>query len=102
MSSETNPIVAQIAPITYETRHGSTVKLSGKHRGIAECSFDWLTEPEACFDCVPDPYPVDWGDGELRLQWSCDYCGGGSATLFPRSIVSSIDDPPFGSDEVAG
>jgi len=61
----------------YRTAAGSTLKISGKHGGIGEVSFDWSEEPNACSDCRPSPYP-----DEDRLTWQCDYCGGGSAKLF--------------------
>jgi hypothetical protein len=63
---------------TYRTAAGSTLKISGKHGGIVEVDFDWLEEPDACLDCSPSPYP-----DEDFLTWQCDYCGGGSAQLFP-------------------
>jgi hypothetical protein len=60
----------------YHTRAGSTVTVSGPHSGIFEVAFDWLEEPNACFDCRVNPVPVDgW------LTWHCDRCGSGSAEL---------------------
>ena len=60
----------------YRTQSGSTVRISGKHSGISEVSIDWLEEPHACSDCVPEAYPVD-----DALVWHCEVCGGGSAEL---------------------
>lgn len=67
----------------YRTRAGSTVEVYGDHSGCVRVTFDWYEEPNACCECVVQPYPVDWGDGEFRLAWRCDYCDGGSAELFP-------------------
>ena len=59
----------------YETEHGSTVKLS-KNGGVTLCEFDWFEEPNACDECVVNPYPE-----EEFLVWRCDKCEGGSAKL---------------------
>jgi len=64
----------------YMSDHGSVVAVSGKHRGIASVDFDWLEEPNACYDCQPNPYP-ETIDGEMMLTWSCEVCGGGQAKL---------------------
>jgi hypothetical protein len=69
----------------YATAAGSTIELSGKFSGATCVDFDWFEEPEACIDCEVNPYPEDFGDGEWRLVWRCDYCGGGSARLFQFS-----------------
>jgi len=63
----------------YRTAHGSTLKISGKHGGIAEVEFDWFEEPDACIECEVDEYP----DDDENMVWHCDYCGGGSAKLMP-------------------
>lgn len=67
----------------YKTAAGSTVELSGRNGGISLVNFDWLEEPNACIDCQADPYPEDFGTGELYLTWSCSNCEGGSALLTP-------------------
>lgn len=64
----------------YKTEHGSTVCLTA-NGGKTECNFDWLEEPNACFDCVVNPYPEIDSDGSLLLHWSCEVCGGGGARL---------------------
>lgn len=68
--------IGQMTTGLYHTKAGSTVRISGKHSGISEVSFDWLEEPHACSDCVPEAYPVD-----DALVWHCEVCGGGSAEL---------------------
>jgi hypothetical protein len=73
----------------YRTKSGSTVVVYGEHSGCVRVSFDWFEEPNACCDCVVEPYPEDWGDGTHRLTWRCDYCRGGSAVLEP---VPAADD----------
>lgn len=67
----------------YRTKAGSTVEISGAHSGISHVLFDWLEEQDSCYDCDPDPYPQDWGDGTHHLVWCCEKCGGGSAALEP-------------------
>jgi hypothetical protein len=67
----------------YRTHAGSTLEVHGEHGGCVRVSFDWVEEAGACCDCTVDPYPEDWGDGEHRLTWFCEFCGGGSATLEP-------------------
>lgn len=67
----------------YRTKAGSTVEVYGQYSGRVRVSFDWLEEPDACCDCQVEPYPEHWGDDEYRLTWSCEICGGGSATLYP-------------------
>ncbi|MBC8186443.1 hypothetical protein H8E88_35635 [candidate division KSB1 bacterium] len=64
----------------YRTKKGSIVTVSGKYSGIAKVEFDWLEE-DACIDCVPEPYPEEFGINDYRLIWSCNYCDGGSAKL---------------------
>lgn len=61
----------------YRTANGSRMCVSGTHAGIREVVFDWLEEG-ACIDCIAEAYEVDG-----RLIWNCDYCGGGSAELYP-------------------
>lgn len=75
----------------YSTAAGSTVKLSGRHGGIAETAFDWFEEPDACCECRVDPYPQDG-----RLTWECDYCGGGSAELAVTSSEWTVAQLPPG------
>ena len=57
----------------YETEAGSIVKVIDNK---AYCAFDWFEEPNACFDCVVNPYPE-----QGYLTWECDNCGGGSTEL---------------------
>ena len=59
----------------YRTEHGSEVVLS-KNGGRTICDFDWLEEPDACDECVVNPYPE-----EEFLVWQCDCCSGGVAKL---------------------
>lgn len=61
--------------MTYSTKAGSTVTVSGKHSGIFTISFDWFEE-DACIECEPH-YDQD----NNLLVWDCDYCGGGSTEL---------------------
>ncbi len=58
----------------YHTAAGSTIRVSGKHGGIVEVSFDWLEEG-GCFDCVAEAYPSE--DGEL--VWHCEQHDSGRA-----------------------
>jgi len=76
----------------YRTAAGSTVEISGEHGGIATVDFDWFEEPEACYDCVVEAYPQEWGGEEWRLVWHCENecCGGGSAALFPVTAKEMI------------
>ena len=62
----------------YRTAAGSEMHISGAHSGISKVEFDWSSEPDACCDCVPEPY-----EHGGRLHWSCDFCEGGSAQLVP-------------------
>jgi len=55
------------------------MSISGKHGGISEVEFGWFEE-DACCDCVVDAY-----DDDGFLVWHCDYCGGGSAKLYPSN-----------------
>lgn len=64
----------------YKTEAGSIVVISGKHNGKARVDFDWLEEG-GCIDCVPEPYPEEFGENDFRLIWFCDYCGGGNTKL---------------------
>ena len=49
----------------YRTAAGSTVRVSGKHSGIIEISFDWVEENNACIDCEASVV-------EGCLEWGCD------------------------------
>lgn len=64
----------------YRTEHGSTVRVSGKHRGIISIEFDWFEE-----DACPDAHPTaDVSDPhDPVLSWECDCCGYGEARLIP-------------------
>ena len=53
--------------------------ISGKHGGVSELWFDWLEEPDACSDCVAEPYDVDG-----YLVWNCKICQGGKSKLKPK------------------
>jgi hypothetical protein len=75
----------------YRTKAGSTVEVYGQHSGCVRVSFDWFEEPDACCDCVVEPYPENWGDGTHRLTWRCDHCGGGSAVLEPDPIANGAE-----------
>ena len=60
----------------YKTANGSEMWVTGKFAGISEIEFDWFEEPNACFDCRPEPY-----DEDGYLIWHCDECDGGKAKL---------------------
>lgn len=65
----------------WTTASGSTVEVSGAHRGIWTVEFDWFEEG-ACYEARLSPVP-DLAEGDERLTWSCDCCGTGSARLRP-------------------
>jgi hypothetical protein len=67
----------------YRTKAGSTVEVYGNYSGCVRVSFDWCEEPNACCDCIVNPYPENWGGGEYRLTWDCVHCDGGCAVLEP-------------------
>lgn len=71
----------------YRTAKGSTVEISGKHSGITRVDFDWVEEEGACVDCEPEPYPEDYGDGDWRLVWTCEFCGEGNAKLIREESI---------------
>lgn len=75
--------MSRLANGKYRTAAGSTLEVSGKHSGVFRVDFDWLEEVDACFDCQPDPTPVETSPGVFRLVWHCDECDGGSAVLMP-------------------
>jgi len=62
----------------YRTERGSTVEISGAHRGASVIEFDWFEEgacPEANPSCdVTDP-------ADAWLFWHCTCCGFGQAKL---------------------
>ena len=61
----------------YRTAAGSLMEISGTYGGISRVDFDWIEEG-ACCDCKVNAYE-DGGD----MCWSCDYCDGGRAKLYP-------------------
>lgn len=64
----------------YKTKNDSIIEISGKYSGIARVDFDWLEEG-GCIDCIPEPYPEEFDEGDFRLIWYCEHCGGGNAKL---------------------
>ena len=62
----------------YRTPAGSTVEITGKHRGIVAITFDWFEE-NACMEAHPVENMSD--KDEPMLTWSCECCGYGSARL---------------------
>ena len=67
--------------MTYKTKNGSTVTISGKHNGIVEISFDWFEEDNACVDCTVNVDSPNDYHTYRELMWVCNYCGGGRADL---------------------
>jgi len=70
------------AVVRLRTPLGSTVILSGKHRGRVDVEFDWLEEDPACIDCEVDidaSRDTNW----TTLIWGCCECTGGQAPLEP-------------------
>ena len=65
----------------FMTPSGSTVTVTGEHKGIVTVDFDWFEE-EACIDCTPD-IDETRACGFHRLHWTCESCEGGSARLTP-------------------
>lgn len=63
----------------YRTAANSTVRISGKHAGIYEISFDFLGEDGACVEC--EPYV---SEGELR--WCCNEHSGRAALFSGASL----------------
>lgn len=72
-----------VVVMIFATLHGSTVTILG---GKSEVAFDWFEEQNACYECVPQPYPNDG-----YLVWHCDECGGGRAKLHDVENVRNRD-----------
>ena len=70
-------------PVRLTTPNGSTVEISGKHKGIYEIDFDWFEEDHACIDCEVD-IDASRDTGWTRLIWGCCECTGGQAPLAPE------------------
>ena len=62
------------------TPRGSTVEISGKHKGIFKIDFDWFEEDHACIDCEVD-IDASRDTGWTTLVWGCCECTGGTAPL---------------------
>ena len=69
-------------PVGLTTPNGSTVEISGKHKGIFKIDFDWCEE-DACCDCQVD-IDASRETGWTRLIWGCSECRGGQAPLGPE------------------
>jgi hypothetical protein len=74
----------------YYTRAGSRLEVSGKHGGRFSLEFDWMEEPGACIDCVPDPEPEEFGPEDFRIVWRCALHSSGNAQLLPRGMPPSF------------
>lgn len=70
-------------PVRLTTHNGSTVEISGKHKGIFKIGFDWCEEDRACIDCEVD-IDASRDTGWTQLIWGCCECTGGQAPLAPE------------------
>ena len=73
--------------MTWRTKAGSTVTVSGEHNGVYSFVFDWFEEG-ACLNAIfgLDADIADENDAWLR--WDCECCEPGQARL---TRVSSED-----------
>lgn len=67
---------------TYRTERGSTVEISGKHRGISVIDFDWVEEG-ACVAAKRSAVADCSDPTDAWLFWQCECCGNGQAKLEP-------------------
>lgn len=78
----------------FRTRDGSTVTVTGAHRGTVEIVFDWFEEG-ACQEAQGSVTADVQDTNDAWLHWRCDCCGERQARLFLCVEPTMLDWPEW-------